>query len=241
MKSEWIRFPLVLSIIAVLAALGLSKVYIKTKDAINFQEEQKVGGALKEVLPLASTFEICSLAGSSDSFWVGRDSQKQVKGFAYLGSYAGYSSPILCMVGMDTAGNILKIRILVHQETPGLGTRVQEISPGASIWTPHKKIADNPSPWFEKQFAGLCALKKIEVKTGKEWLGMSPEEKTKLLDENSIGALTGATISSKALAEAVTQKAPSILRFFYPVLTSDQKDSAGIDSADSLEQEKDDE
>jgi hypothetical protein len=117
-----------------------------------------------------------------------------------------------------------------------LGTRIQEISTAPYLWNPGKNTSQNP--WFENQFAGLNAAKTIEVKTGTEWPLMTPEAKEKIKQANSISALTGATLSSVAVAKAVSQKAPDILRAFYPPVFTAAADS---ETVDTLLQKKDEE
>jgi electron transport complex protein RnfG len=38
----------------------------------------------------------------------------------------GYSGPIKLLIGIDVAGNITGVRVLAHQETPGLGDKIEE-------------------------------------------------------------------------------------------------------------------
>ena len=50
----------------------------------------------------------------------------KVTGLAYEISGSGYAGEIKLMLGIDSDGQILGVRVLSHQETPGLGDRINE-------------------------------------------------------------------------------------------------------------------
>jgi len=50
----------------------------------------------------------------------------KITSMAYEISGRGYGGEIKLMLGIDTQGKILGVRILSHQETPGLGDRINE-------------------------------------------------------------------------------------------------------------------
>ncbi|MEA1927837.1 MAG: FMN-binding protein, partial [Candidatus Auribacterota bacterium] len=84
-------------------------------------------------------------------------------------------------------------KITEQKETPGLGTRAVEIPVTRTFWQAilGKGGSEEPGrPWFEEQFAGKI-IKNLKVITGKT--------------NTEIQALTGATITSKAVTEAVRQ------------------------------------
>ena len=71
----------------------------------------------------------------------------------------GYSGPICMLVGIDPQGMIKGVRILTHNETPGIGARINEVLPGQK------------RPWFLEQFVGkpgrTVTLKKdVDAVTG---------------------------------------------------------------------------
>ena len=95
-------------------------------------------------------------------------------GYAFSAYGKGYSSVIWTLVGVNTAGKILKIDVLDQQETPGLGTRCQEIKSGEK------------EPWWQKQFQGKES-RSLE-------LGRPPDH---------IQAITGATVTSNAITKSI--------------------------------------
>jgi len=95
-------------------------------------------------------------------------------GYAFIVRGEGYSSTIETLVGVDPKGKITGVRVVSQQETPGLGARITEVKPGEE------------SPWFTRQFKG----KRFNQ------LGLRTEG-------GEIDAITGATVSSAAVAESV--------------------------------------
>jgi Na+-translocating ferredoxin:NAD+ oxidoreductase subunit G len=72
-----------------------------------------------------------------DSFVIKNDQGKEIivyparkdgkaTGVAYEIRGSGYAGEIKLMLGVDTAGNILGVRVLAHHETPGLGDKIEE-------------------------------------------------------------------------------------------------------------------
>lgn len=214
MKSKFIKFPLVLGVIVFLATAGVGKVYLMTRDSIRQQKSKKIKEALHQVLCNAQSFEIAKTEASVDSYWVAKDSFGNIMGFAFLGSSRGYSSNLVCMTGIDTAGFIKGICILSEQETPGLGARVEEVASNATIWNPDKKSAGSGPPWFQEQFTGLDAKKAIRAKRGAEWHTMNRDQQDNLRAENSISVLSGATISSESILRAMEEKAGKIIESY---------------------------
>ena len=73
---------------------------------------------------------------------------------------------------------ITGIKVAFQQETPGLGTKIEEIK------------GKDTEPWFQKQFRG---------KRGEQLVVVRSE------DPDAIEAITGATISSTAVTKSVRE------------------------------------
>lgn len=87
---------------------------------------------------------------------------------------AGYGGPIVLLVGIDTAGTVTGVRVLSHTETPGLGTNIErERSDWITGFDGRALGANDGSVW---------ALKR---------------------DGGAFDAFTGATITPRAVVEAV--------------------------------------
>jgi len=96
-------------------------------------------------------------------------------GHAFMTNGKGYGGKIGILIGLETDRSIRGIRIISHQETPGLGTKIT-------------------GSGFLGQFAGLSVDKLALRKDG-----------------GSIDAITGATISSRAVAEGVVAGIVSVI------------------------------
>lgn len=176
---ELIKLSGILMLITLTAATALSNVYLLTRDRIAAVELAREENARKKALPAAVYFEKDSLDGFV--FYRGYDNPEgsgSPVGFTGLALGKGYSSTIRTVVGVDTVMTITGIKIAFQQETPGLGTKVEEI-----------KGSEN-EPWFQKQFRGKREgqLKVVRTK-----------------DPEAIEAITGATISSTAVTKSVSE------------------------------------
>lgn len=97
-------------------------------------------------------------------------------GYALPYSGSGFQGNIRLMIGLDNdLETIIGMRVLEQVETPGLGTKVTEKS-------------------FTDQFLGLFAIPQIESVKG-----------AKPSKDNEIEAITGATISSKAVVRIINK------------------------------------
>lgn len=166
--NQLVRFGLILGIICLAATLVLAVTYEITKPKIEEQLRKEEAAALKEIMPDADSF-----------------SPKVVDGIEYFEAYKagtligyclkvtgmGYGGYIRMLAGINTDGIIQGVRVLEHQETPGLGSQINEARQGQK------------EPWFLKQFAGKDA-KTMQVR-------------------KDIDAITGATISSTAVTDAI--------------------------------------
>ncbi|MEA1927095.1 MAG: RnfABCDGE type electron transport complex subunit G [Candidatus Auribacterota bacterium] len=193
MKNDSIiKLGLVLMVICLVSGTALAVTYRITKGKIAEQIQEKQLEALKVVLPRAAEFSSRE-SGVDIDYYKGLDKDKKVVGYAFPGEAKGYGSTIQVMVGVNPEGDITGIKITEQKETPGLGTRAVEIPVTRTFWQAilGKGGSEKPGrPWFEEQFAGKI-IKNLKVVTGKT--------------NTEIQALTGATITSKAVTKAVRE------------------------------------
>ena len=88
-------------------------------------------------------------------------------GYAFMTNGKGYGGKIGILVGLETNRALRGIRVISHQETPGLGAKITDIG-------------------FLDQFVGLV-----------------PAQLALARDGGAVDAITGATISSRAVAEGI--------------------------------------
>lgn len=187
--KEIVRYGFILALICIIASGLLAAVHSLTKARIIAQAQAEEKAALLEVLSEGINFEAVK-AGGDIIYYKAHSKENKFVGVAFKASAKGYSSQIDTISGMTRDGAITAIKILNQNETPGLGTKIVEISDDTTIWDVakgKKKAQTIKKPWFQERFKG----KKIE-------------------DLKDIQAITGATISSKAVIDSVEKKAKEI-------------------------------
>lgn len=189
-KYGVLRFALVLMLICLLAGLALSGSYRLTRPEIEKREREEQKRALEVVLPEAVSFS-GPQKGRAIDFYRGFDENGRLVGYAFLGEAKGYSGEIKVMVGIDPKGTITAIEITGQKETPGLGDKIVRVPARRTLWQVLLGKEEGPVPSrppFQAQFAGrrLDGLKVVNHPT-----------------ESDIEAITGATISSRGVTEAV--------------------------------------
>lgn len=187
MKSMAI-YGLKLGLVCLVATGLLATVNSITLPKIKLQAEKELEESLKEVLPQGEKFDAVKKEDEIIYYKV-FDKKGEFLGAAFKVLAKGYSSIIETMVGMTKDGTINAIKVLNHNETPGLGSRITEVKDDLTIFEfmKGKRSSGIKKPWFQEQFSN---------------------KKTTQIDE--VQAITGATISSKAVIDAVKEKAKEI-------------------------------
>jgi electron transport complex protein RnfG len=196
MSSENVKItPLVLStgLISCVATALMAWVFVITEEPIAAAQQQKNTAALSQVLPAFDnqpTKEAVTLNGVT--FYAARKNGK-LTGFAgETISTKGYAGEISVLAGLKPDGTVTTVLVTKQSETPGLGTVVAErvrektisglIAGKKEIGLPPNKILD--------QFNGMKAA-----------AGQTPWAVKK--DGGDLDAITGATITSRAVGGAV--------------------------------------
>ncbi|MBT3182420.1 MAG: RnfABCDGE type electron transport complex subunit G [Deltaproteobacteria bacterium] len=193
---DWIKFPLTLLVVTLISAASLAALYSVTlpkKKAMQKKIEQE---ALKVVMPEADSFEIkiADLDGEKFQYRIAKKGGREI-GYVAQGHATGYSSILQVMVGVDKKFVVQGIKVLYQKETPGLGDKVEEIlskKTWGTIFAGTSPDETGLRPWFQVQFDN----KKVPVKVNK--------------DGGDIDAITGATISSRAVCNAVNEAVSGI-------------------------------
>lgn len=192
-----LRFTIVLGLITIASGLGVSAVYTLTKGRIEAKKQEAFAAALRSVFPEAESFK----ALGAEAVWEGEGvgvalSGGEPAGYLAVGERQGYSSTIRVLVGAGADFTIKSVRILEQTETPGLGERTKEVKTDRTIWQAAGEAlgvcegggAEETVPWFQKQFAGLTLETLVIVKDA---------------SAEGVQAITGATVSSLAVTDAV--------------------------------------
>jgi len=201
--KEVLKLSISLFVIAMVSGFAVGLTHRTTRDKIEEQLQAAQNQALAEVMPDGATIETRKGSGKlPDTYWVAlRDSA--VVAYAFEASAHGYSSDVRLMAGVDTAGTILGVSVLSQNETPGLGTRITEVASKKYIWHAFRKDTVQAEPWFTQQFEGLDIKQRIDIEKGEEWHELGQQARTRLETQNSVTAITGATISTEAVVQAL--------------------------------------
>jgi electron transport complex protein RnfG len=143
-----IRLIVVLAVITFVAAMGLGFVYESTAPKIEEQKRITDELAMRTALPDAA----CGIFVQKD--WEGftyfqgyRDADTtDFVGYVVKAAGRGYSSTIETMVGVNREGKITGLKITHQQETPGLGTKIEEVKSAKTVLDAIKELAGKGEP-----------------------------------------------------------------------------------------------
>lgn len=172
-KNETLKLGLKLLIITAIAGLILGGAFVITKKPIEEQVQKTNNEAMKEILPKADSFE--KMDGKSTA--VVTEVNEGKKG----SDTAGYALKVL---SKGYGGQIeMMVGISKDGKVEGIKILSHSETPGLG--------ANAPQPKFSGQFKGKSIEKDLEV------------VKTAPGKDNEIQAMTGATITSKAVTKGV--------------------------------------
>lgn len=124
--GDTVKLGFVLTVICIIAAGSLAKVYDVTSVIIKKNEKEMDEKKKKEIIPQANVFEENQIDGRT--VYIGKDADGNAIGSIFKIAPRGYAGPINAMIGIDNGGKILAVSItkLDQTETPGLGTKITE-------------------------------------------------------------------------------------------------------------------
>ena len=186
------KMIIVLTAITALSGAILSSWDSMTKPKIEYHRLQELKAAISDVLPKYNYYEEKDINGNV--VYIGRiDGSTQPVGIAFKVEGSGFQGNVSIMVGVDPSfTSITGIKVLEQIETPGLGTKIAE--------DPSNKA--NPF-WFSEQFVGVIFAPQINVVKNS-----SPQ------NSNEIQAISGATISSKAVVRILNDNIKNIKELY---------------------------
>ncbi|BBO17040.1 conserved hypothetical protein [Candidatus Brocadia pituitae] len=231
------QYTITLALVSLLASLGVSSIFLLTRDTIKKKELAVRTEALYVVLPglEGAPGEVTPAEVSEqDRVYKGLNKAGQLIGYAACGEAQGYSSKIKVMVGLDPhLEKIIGINILAQNETPGLGTKMTEIESTTTLWSLifGRELEtvdwDSEEAWQLPMFRQPERIKKYGLlkkeKKVQPWFQQQFQQKTcnqlivaKVKDDEKITAITGATISTKAVVNAVQNAVNKIKGIIQP-------------------------
>lgn len=186
--------PLVLSmgIISCVAAALLAWVFLITEAPIKSAMQQKTNTALQQVLPAFDNQPAKETAQTNGVIFYIARKDNVIVGFAgETVSSKGYGGDITVLAGIRPDGTLTTVMVTKQTETPGLGTVV----------TDRKREKTLSGILAGKKETGLPPNRILDQFTGmKASAGQTPWAVKK--DGGDLDAVTGATITSRAVSEA---------------------------------------
>ena len=181
-KSKMIK---VILTVAVVSGLMLSFVYLLTKEPIQNAQNKLISESMKEVV--AAEFDnnpyeeklVVQRGKEKFTIYPARQDGYVTSLILKTHSNKGYGGRLDVLVGFSLDGTVGNYKVIKHQETPGLGSRVNDDS-------------------FKKNI-----------------IGKKPDKETFKVrqDGGEIDAITGATITSRALIDAIQKAYRGYLKF----------------------------
>ena len=123
-KSTLKNMVLCLSGVCLVCSAVLALVYVATIDFIEAAQDTKTKDSIAEVLPpFSGKLDAGSVVveGVEYNYY-----HAEGAGYAIISTVAGFSGPIVVMVGVDESGIIHNTKVLTQTETPGLGAKCQD-------------------------------------------------------------------------------------------------------------------
>lgn len=195
-----LKLGISLAIYATVAACLLAFTSELTKAPIIKNKGAKVAGALRQLLPQFDNDPVAGQVvkthdGTAVTFYPATLAGKLV-GFAVISSsQQGYGGVVKVMVSLDPEGRIRTVIVTEHQETPGLGTAVTDRKRQKTL----AGVASGAKP-----AAGLPPNPVLDQFTGRD-CAAAPWKVRK--DGGDVDEITGATVSSRAVTDAVNRLA----------------------------------
>lgn len=179
-ESTFINMVTTLFAVTFIAAAALGFVHDLTKDAIEEAKMKAQSEAIEKVLPdfdkLGEAYKVASATGDSLEFFPAFNGGEMVGVAIKTSTNKGFNGFISVMAGIDISGNLSGYEILEHEETPGLGSKMD-------VWFRN----------IEKPNQNVIGKNPKSLKF----------EVTK--DGGDIDAITASTITSRAFLDAIVK------------------------------------
>lgn len=157
----------ILASFAVVCTVIVGLVHMLTKDQIAFQEQQKLLRNLNSIITEGSynnvIYQDCFLlinanldAPSTQKVYRARNNNIPVAAAITTIAPDGYNGNIELLIAINIDGSVSGVRTLKHQETPGLGDKIEiRKSDWIKSFTNKKLANDNDNRWLVKKDGGI--------------------------------------------------------------------------------------
>lgn len=206
--KEMLKLSLALGLTCLIAGSILVFAHAETEEAVKAAKLRDKEVALRDVLGDCANQPIKDTKSFDDvTFYFARSADgaiTAVAGEAIPKEHKGFGGEMKVLVALNPEGKILSVAVSESKETPGLGTNVTDRKLTKSIWSLFSGAKDQgeaaglpPNVYLDRytdQPASKIGAADFTI------LGRAPTG-----DENGVQAITGATISSRAVGDAVHQ------------------------------------
>ena len=120
--KDTFKYSITLFLICFVAGILLSVVYAVTEPRIRQKKSDMQNSAIQEVLPGAKRIE--EKQKDDFKYYLASDDKGNVLGYVFICEAKGYSSVIKAAVSITPKGEIINIKVLEQNETPGIGSQV---------------------------------------------------------------------------------------------------------------------
>ncbi|MFP4687332.1 MAG: FMN-binding protein [bacterium] len=181
-----LRMVLVLAVITMSSAAILSSLQQWAEPRIEAHAEKNKQKAIFKLVPETDDFSELAAYKDDKKIYVCYDKNEDITGFAFEAAGTGYQGEIKLMAGLTPELEKMSgLEILAQVETPGLGAEITKYNSN-----PKNKSAYKFLNWFEN----LKIQPEIQI-------SKDPQSQK----SNQIQAITGATISSKAVVRILNR------------------------------------
>lgn len=188
--------PVSLSVVALVTSAALVFANQMTRPGVLEAEAHDLQMNLSEVLPagfadndlLKDMIRVPGDNGAPVTLYRARKAGR-INGVVFQTSARGYAGDVVVLIGVDAKGSMLGARVIKHQETPGLGDKI-DASKSKWIHSFEGKSLESPpaDKWAVKkdggvfdQFAGATITPRAVVKAVKQGLQFYAEHREEIL------------------------------------------------------------
>ena len=157
----------VLALFAIVCTAIVGLVHLLTKDQIVFQEQQELLRNLNSIIVEDNynnvIYQDCIIlpnkalgTASPQKVYRARNNEKPIAAAITTIAPDGYNGNIELLIAINVNGSVSGVRSLKHQETPGLGDKIEiRKSDWIKSFTDKKLANDNDSRWLVKKDGGM--------------------------------------------------------------------------------------
>ena len=192
--------PLSLGVIALITSLCLAIGNQMTRAAVLDAEQHDLQSSLQEVLPpgyadndlLKDTVALTGADGKTVTVYRARKNGV-VNGAVFQTSARGYAGDVVVLIGVDANGTMLAARVIKHQETPGLGDKIdiaktrwiESFNGKSLIEPPAEKWAVKKDGGVFDQFSGATVTPRAVVKAVRQGLEFYAGHRAEILGDHA--------------------------------------------------------